>query len=1257
MALLPALASAQVIINPTGGTGSTDGIRVTIGNTGQMQVLRNGTGQLFSPTSTAGATTASIMDNGIYLAVGTTVVGPINFASVPSAGVTLQEWTPISNTLTPQGNGGTATTVLRATVGGRNYDLTVTWQYTYPNDFVVVSHSLIIPAGNTSTVRLYHVMDAYLGGDDYGPSFFSSGPPTLVGGYRPASNIVEAWRYRSGTPWTGYFAGFYACLFDSVDCPAGQNNSVNSAGTFTNYVEPTTVDNSFGIMWNFGASPGTYSSQNDLTFYSFQPQLSKRFGTTVLVVPATTTLTFTIDNVPGALPQTGLAFTDTFPTGLSMANATVVNTCGGSVTTASGAAITTGSTSVRLSGGGFASGSSRCTITVNVTATVAGAYVNGKTNISGISVLDNQVTDQTISVVVGAPIVRLDPVGTINAGNVTAYRVSGTCQDTNGVVTVRVGSLMTTTPCSSNAFTTTLSVSSLPDGSGISVSASQTNGAGTGTDSGSTSKDTTLPGTPAFVTPNGGAFVNDNTPTLTGTGEVGTTVRVYAGTTEICTAVVSAAGTWSCVSTMVADGTLSLTARATDPAGNTGTTSPGRTVTIDTLPPAAPVITNPAAAATVAPSPSVSGTSEALATVLVFEGATQLCSTPADAAGQWSCPTTLGTGAHTIFARQIDRATNSGPNSPGRSFTVANVPTVTLDTPSPINAANVTSFTVAGNCTTAAGTVTVRVGTVMTTTPCSAGRFSTSVNASALADGPQIALTASQTNVTGTGSDTRNTVKDTVAPTTPTITAPAELAFINTTTPTFTGTGEPGSTVRVSRMGVELCSTVVPPSGMWACTSTGLLPGTVVVTARATDAADNTSGISPQRTFTIDTQVPVAPIISTPTTNAAVAPMPMITGTAEPLATVSVFEGSALVCSVIASAAGAWSCATVLATGPHTVVARQIDQAGNVSPDSPPRSFTVDGLPNVLLSTPQDISSANAERYVVTGVCTVGAGDVSVSIMGLATVTVPCAGGMFSATVDVRALPDSAMVTVRASQTTAAGTGADTRVVRKDATAPTGPVITDPTAGEVTTSNTPPITGTAEAGATVTIYVNNNPVGSTTANSMGEWTFTPPTPLADGAYVVTASARDASGNAGPQGAGVAFSIDSTAPTAPNLITPAAESTLDDDRPLEVTGFAEPNSTVTIYIDGKAVGTTRADPTGRFTFTMDPHSLGTGPFEVEADARDAAGNVGPKSPRTRFNLRTVDERFGGAGIIGCTAAPGVWVLGALWLVLRRRRSGS
>jgi hypothetical protein len=203
------------------------------------------------------------------------------------------------------------------------------------------------------------------------------------------------------------------------------------------------------------------------------------------------------------------------------------------------------------------------------------------------------------------------------------------------------------------------------------------------------------------------------------------------------------------------------------------------------------------------------------------------------------------------------------------------------------------------------------------------------------------------------------------------------------------------------------------------------------------------------------------------------------------------------------------------------------------------------------------------------------------------------------------------------------------------------------------------ITGTAEPGATVTVYVNGNPVGTTVAGSNGTWTFTPPTPIADGTYVVTASARDTAGNEGGQSTGPTFTIDSEAPMAPVIVTPAANSTQDSDRTFEVTGVAEARSTVTIYIDGKAVGTTTADESGRFSYLVaDAESLGEGPHTVEADARDAAGNTSNKSVAVPFNLRVVDQRFAGQGVIGCSAVGGLELFGVLALLgLRRRAPGG
>ncbi|MEN4957722.1 Ig-like domain-containing protein, partial [Stenotrophomonas indicatrix] len=82
-----------------------------------------------------------------------------------------------------------------------------------------------------------------------------------------------------------------------------------------------------------------------------------------------------------------------------------------------------------------------------------------------------------------------------------------------------------------------------------------------------------------------------------------------------------------------------------------------------------------------------------------------------------------------------------------------------------------------------------------------------------------------------------------------------------------------------------------------------------------------------------------------------------------------------------------------------------------------------------------------------------------------------------------------------------------------DAVAPAAPVV-DP-------SNGSELSGTAEAGSTVTLTDGSgNPIGEAIADADGNWSFTPGTPLADGT-VVNATATDAAGNtSGPGSATV-----------------------------------------------------------------------------------------------------------------------------------------
>src|SRR6185369_8672463 len=88
----------------------------------------------------------------------------------------------------------------------------------------------------------------------------------------------------------------------------------------------------------------------------------------------------------------------------------------------------------------------------------------------------------------------------------------------------------------------------------------------------------------------GDGITNDNTLTLTGSAEANSTVKLYDGTTFLGQVVANASGAWSYTTAALANGTRSITATATDVAGNTGVASAVLAVTIDTVAPTAPVI-------------------------------------------------------------------------------------------------------------------------------------------------------------------------------------------------------------------------------------------------------------------------------------------------------------------------------------------------------------------------------------------------------------------------------------------------------------------------------------------------------------------------------------------------------------------------------------------------------------------------------------------------------------------------------------------
>jgi CSLREA domain-containing protein/uncharacterized repeat protein (TIGR01451 family) len=100
------------------------------------------------------------------------------------------------------------------------------------------------------------------------------------------------------------------------------------------------------------------------------PSIAKAFGAASILLSSNTTLMFTITN-SNAVALTGVAFTDTLPSGLVVATPNgLTGSCGGGTITA-----TAGSGSVSLTGATVAASGS-CTFSVNVTGATAGNKVN-----------------------------------------------------------------------------------------------------------------------------------------------------------------------------------------------------------------------------------------------------------------------------------------------------------------------------------------------------------------------------------------------------------------------------------------------------------------------------------------------------------------------------------------------------------------------------------------------------------------------------------------------------------------------------------------------------------------------------------------------------------------------------------------------------------------------------------------------------------------------------------------------------------------
>ncbi|MGG4653528.1 Ig-like domain-containing protein [Pseudomonas aeruginosa] len=609
---------------------------------------------------------------------------------------------------------------------------------------------------------------------------------------------------------------------------------------------------------------------------------------------------------------------------------------------------------------------------------------------------------------------------------------------------------------------------------------------------------------------------------LSGTAEAGVTIVITDGNgNPIGQTSADANGNWSFTpGSQLPDGTV-VNVVARDAAGNS---SPATSITVDGVAPNAPVV-EPSNGS------ELSGTAEPGSSVTLTDGnGNPIGQTTADANGNWSfTPSTPLPDGTVVNVVARDAAGNS---SPPASVTVDAVAPAT-PTVDPSNGTTLSGTAEPG------ATVTLTDGNgnpIGQVTADGSGNW-TFTPGTPLPNGTVVNATA--TDPSGNASSPASVTVDAVAPATPVVN-PSNGS-------TLSGTAEPGATVTLTDgNGNPIGQVTADGSGNWSFTPTTPLPNGTVVNATATDASGNTSAGS---SVTVDSVAPATPVIN-PSNGTT------LSGTAEPGSSVTLTDGNGNpIGQVTADGSGNWSFtpSTPLADG--TVVnATATDPAGNTGGQG---STTVDAIapatPTVNLSNGSSLSGTAEPGSTVT--LTDGNGNP------IAEVTADGSGNWTYT--PSTPIANGTVVNVVA-QDPAGNTGPQGSTT-VDAVAPNTPVV-NPSNGNL-------LNGTAEPGSTVTLTDGNgNPIGQTTADGSGNWSFTPGSQLPNGT-VVNVTASDAAGNTSLP---ATTTVDSSLPSIPQV---------DPSNGSVISGTADAGNTIIITDgNGNPIGQVTADGSGNWSFT-------------------------------------------------------------------------
>jgi large repetitive protein len=381
---------------------------------------------------------------------------------------------------------------------------------------------------------------------------------------------------------------------------------------------------------------------------------------------------------------------------------------------------------------------------------------------------------------------------------------------------------------------------------------------------------------------------------------------------------------------------------------------------------------------------------------------------------------------------------------------------------------------------------------------------------------------------------------------------------------------------------------------------------------------------------------------------------------------VSLDNGSTWTAATASVGSNTWSLAGQALSASDTLQVKVSNTAGNsasvysqayvLDSTGPTITFSTLSLSADTGSSATDFVTNTAAQTISATLSTAPAGtDIVYGSLDNGTTWTNITGMVSGTTLTWNGVTLSASNTLKLKVTDAAGNDGTiaSRTYTLDSSAPATPAAPDlatasdsgtSSADKLTNVTTPTITGTAEAGATVTLYDTNGStvLGTGTTDGSGNWSITSST-LAAGTHTLSAKATDAAGNTSSASSGLSITVETTAPSGLAVSTTTINSSTATSAATIATLSASDAQTITYSLATGSAGNDADN--GHFSISGTALNVGgtallAGTYHIYVAATDAAGNASYQA----LTLNVVDgpsvtsiERSSGASATVATTA--------------------